>query len=46
VRGADVSSLYRGEQDGGVYYTSSGTKENALQIMSAAGLNYVRCAYS
>jgi arabinogalactan endo-1,4-beta-galactosidase len=41
-RGADVSSLYRGEQDGGVYYTSSGTKENALQIMSAAGLNYVR----
>ena len=42
VRGADVSSLYRGEQDGGVYYTSSGTKENALQIMSAAGLNYVR----
>lgn len=42
VRGADVSSLYRGEQDGGVYYTSSGTEENALQIMSAAGLNYVR----
>ena len=42
IRGSDVSSLYRGEQDGGVYYTSSGTKENALQIMSAAGLNYVR----
>ena len=42
IRGADVSSLYRGEQDGGVYYTSSGTEENALQIMSAAGLNYVR----
>jgi arabinogalactan endo-1,4-beta-galactosidase len=42
VRGADVSSLYRGEQDGGVYYTSSGTEGNALQIMSAAGLDYVR----
>lgn len=42
VRGADVSSLYRGEQDGGVYYTSSGTKENALQIMSSGGLDYVR----
>ncbi|WP_084316673.1 glycoside hydrolase family 53 protein [Actinospica robiniae] len=42
IRGADVSSLYRGEQDGGVYYTSSGTKENALQIMAGAGMNYVR----
>ena len=42
IRGADVSSLYRGEQDGGVYKTSSGTQENALQIMSSAGLNYVR----
>ena len=42
VRGGDVSSLYRGQQDGGVYYTSSGTKENALQILSGAGMNYVR----
>jgi arabinogalactan endo-1,4-beta-galactosidase len=42
IRGGDVSSLDRGEQDGGVYYTSSGTKENALQILSAAGMNYVR----
>jgi len=42
IRGGDVSSLYRGEQDGGVYYTSSGTKENALQILSNAGMNYVR----
>lgn len=42
VRGGDVSSLYRGEQLGGVYYTSSGTQENALQILSGAGMNYVR----
>ncbi|MBR7830775.1 glycosyl hydrolase 53 family protein [Actinospica sp. MGRD01-02] len=42
VRGGDVSSLDRGEADGGVYYTSSGTQENALQILSAAGMDYVR----
>ncbi|MBR7839511.1 glycosyl hydrolase 53 family protein [Actinospica durhamensis] len=42
IRGGDVSSLDRGQQDGGVYYTSSGTKENALQILSGAGMNYVR----
>jgi arabinogalactan endo-1,4-beta-galactosidase len=42
VRGGDVSSLDRGEQDGGVYYTSSGTEENALQILKNAGMNYVR----
>lgn len=42
VRGGDVSSLERGESLGGVYYNSSGTEENALQILSAAGMNYVR----
>ncbi|HTR90440.1 MAG TPA: glycosyl hydrolase 53 family protein [Trebonia sp.] len=42
IRGGDVSSLYRSEQDGGVYYTSSGTAENADQQLSAAGMNYVR----
>ena len=42
VRGGDVSSLYRGETLGGVYYNSSGTEESALQILSAAGMNYVR----
>ena len=42
IRGGDVSSLYRSEQDGGAYYTSSGTKENADQQLSAAGMNYVR----
>ncbi len=42
IRGGDVSSLYRGEQLGGVYYNASGTRQNALQILSAAGMNYVR----
>jgi arabinogalactan endo-1,4-beta-galactosidase len=42
IRGGDTSSLYRGEQDGGVYYNSSGTKQNALQILKAGGMDYVR----
>jgi arabinogalactan endo-1,4-beta-galactosidase len=42
VRGGDVSSLYRGEQDGGVYYTASGEQKNALDILSEAGMNFVR----
>lgn len=42
IRGGDVSSLYRGEQLGGVYYNSSGSAQNALQILSGAGMNYVR----
>jgi arabinogalactan endo-1,4-beta-galactosidase len=42
IRGGDVSSLYRSELDGGVYYNSSGVKENALAQLAAAGMNYVR----
>jgi len=42
VRGGDTSSLYRGEQLGGVYRDSSGTQQNALQILKSGGMNYVR----
>ena len=42
IRGGDTSSLYRGEQLGGVYYDSSGTKQNALHILKNAGMNYAR----
>ncbi|HEX4788205.1 MAG TPA: arabinogalactan endo-1,4-beta-galactosidase [Actinospica sp.] len=42
IRGGDVSSLVRGEQDGGVYYAASGKQENALQILGQAGMNYAR----
>jgi arabinogalactan endo-1,4-beta-galactosidase len=42
IRGGDTSSLYRGEQLGGVYYNSSGTKQNALQILKNGGMDYVR----
>lgn len=42
IRGGDVSSLVRGEQDGGVYYTASGKQRNALSILGDAGMNYAR----
>jgi arabinogalactan endo-1,4-beta-galactosidase len=42
IRGGDVSSLYRGEQDGGTYYTSAGRPQNALAQLAGAGMNYVR----
>ena len=42
IRGGDVSSLVRGEQDGGVYYTAGAKQENALQILGQAGMNYAR----
>jgi len=42
IRGGDVSSLYRGELDGGVYDNSSGVAQNADAQLSAAGMNYVR----
>ncbi|MBW8802493.1 MAG: glycosyl hydrolase 53 family protein [Catenulisporales bacterium] len=42
IRGGDVSSLYRSEAVGGVYYTSAGVKEPALQILKNGGMNYAR----
>jgi arabinogalactan endo-1,4-beta-galactosidase len=42
IRGGDVSSLYRGQLDGGTYFTSSGKKESALDQLARAGMNYVR----
>jgi arabinogalactan endo-1,4-beta-galactosidase len=42
IRGGDVSSLYRSQLDGGVYYTADGTRRNALAQLSEAGMNWVR----
>ncbi|WP_037607612.1 glycosyl hydrolase 53 family protein [Streptacidiphilus rugosus] len=42
VRGGDVSSLERGQELGGVYYSSSGTKQSALTVLGDAGMNYAR----
>ncbi|MFC5908935.1 glycosyl hydrolase 53 family protein [Streptacidiphilus monticola] len=42
IRGGDVSSLERGQELGGVYYNSSGTKQSALTVLGNAGMNYAR----
>ncbi|MBN1230931.1 MAG: arabinogalactan endo-1,4-beta-galactosidase [Anaerolineales bacterium] len=42
VRGADISSLYKSEVFGGVYNDENGTKQDALKILSDAGMNYAR----
>jgi arabinogalactan endo-1,4-beta-galactosidase len=40
--GADVSSLQRSEDLGGVYKNESGVKGDALQILKDHGVNYIR----
>src|SRR5690242_14360626 len=42
MRGADVSSLQRGIDVGAKYYTASGAQADPLDILRAAGVNYVR----
>ncbi|MBP2706627.1 glycosyl hydrolase 53 family protein [Microbispora sp. RL4-1S] len=42
VRGADTSSLAKSEAYGGRYRTSSGVAGDALAILSAGGVDYVR----
>ncbi|MCS6993748.1 MAG: arabinogalactan endo-1,4-beta-galactosidase [Anaerolineales bacterium] len=42
VLGADISSLKKSEDLGGVYRYSDGTPADALQIMKDSGLNYAR----
>jgi arabinogalactan endo-1,4-beta-galactosidase len=40
--GADISSLMKSEDKGGVYKYSNGTQADALQILKDNGLNYAR----
>ncbi|SDD15302.1 glycoside hydrolase family 53 protein [Streptomyces prasinopilosus] len=42
VRGADVSSLPKSEDRGGVYRTASGIAGDGLAILRSAGMNYAR----
>ena len=42
VRGADISSLRKSEDKGGVYACEDGTPGNALQILRDHGLNFAR----
>jgi arabinogalactan endo-1,4-beta-galactosidase len=42
ILGADISSLKKGEDMGGVYKYSDGTPADALQILKDQGMNYAR----
>ena len=42
IRGADISSLKKSEDFGGVYRTESGKKRDALRILSSYGMNWAR----
>lgn len=42
IMGADISSLKKSEEKGGVYLSETGQAEDALKILSAHGLNYAR----
>ncbi|MER5278704.1 glycosyl hydrolase 53 family protein [Streptomyces sp. NPDC002809] len=42
VRGIDISSLPKSEALGGVYYSSSGTRTDAVALMATAGVSHAR----
>lgn len=42
ILGADISSLKKSEDCGGVYYYEDGTQADALKILKDHGLNYAR----
>jgi len=42
IRGADISSLKKSEDLGGVYRDESGVEGDALEILADRGLNYIR----
>lgn len=42
VRGADLSSLKKSEDKGGVYAYEDGTQADTVQILHDHGLNYAR----
>jgi arabinogalactan endo-1,4-beta-galactosidase len=42
ILGADISSLKKSEDNGGVYKYADGTQADALQILKDNGLNYAR----
>jgi arabinogalactan endo-1,4-beta-galactosidase len=42
ILGADISSLMKSEDNGGIYKYNDGTEADALQILNDSGLNYAR----
>jgi len=42
IRGADISTLKKSVDKGGVYFDSSGVRRNALDILQSNGVNFAR----
>src|SRR5688572_7762474 len=42
LRGADITSLAKSEDFGGIYRTEDGKKRDALRILSSHGMNWAR----
>lgn len=42
IMGADISSLKKSEDNGGVYFDENGEQDDALKILREHGLNYAR----
>ncbi|THV33642.1 glycoside hydrolase family 53 protein [Glycomyces buryatensis] len=42
VRGADISTLPKNEDNGAVYYAADGTENDAVSILAASGLGCIR----
>src|SRR5215212_2503385 len=42
IRGADISSLKKSEDFGGIYRTEAGKERDALRILSSYGMNWAR----
>jgi arabinogalactan endo-1,4-beta-galactosidase len=42
IMGADISSLKKSEDNGGVYYNEDGVQDDAISILHDHGLNYAR----
>ena len=42
IRGVDISSLPRVEDNGGVFYNAAGQQQDIFQILADHGINYVR----
>jgi len=42
IRGADISTLKKSEDKGGVYFDSRGVRRDALDILQANGVNFAR----
>lgn len=42
IKGADISTLLEAEQHGATFYNQNGQQQDAIAILKANGVNYVR----